>query len=140
MMEQLPQVKVVFHIGHLDRSAVGEFSYTALAAAHTMERKMTSLKTRDTYAYLNARGIATGAPPFGYQRLDDGSMVPVEENAAIVRRVFEMYATGQFSNRSLAERLNAEGVRRPGQQGRDGQPASGGWIDEGVRSMLRNVA
>jgi DNA invertase Pin-like site-specific DNA recombinase len=139
MMEELPQVNIVFHIGQMDRSAVGEFSYTALAAAHTMERKMTSLKTRDTYAYLNARGVATGAPPPGYRRMDDGQLVPIDEDAAVVRRVFEMYATGQFSARSLAERLNLEGVRRIGRSG--AQPETGGgWIAESVGWMLRNVA
>jgi DNA invertase Pin-like site-specific DNA recombinase len=39
LMERLTQVEVVFHIGHFERSPVGEFSYTTLAAAHTMERE-----------------------------------------------------------------------------------------------------
>src|SRR5215472_16596789 len=55
-MERLPDVEVVFHIGHFERSPVGEFSYTTLAAAHTMERKMTGSKIRSAYRYLNGQG------------------------------------------------------------------------------------
>lgn len=40
LMERLRQVQVVFVHRSFDRSAVGEFNYTALAAAHTMERRM----------------------------------------------------------------------------------------------------
>jgi len=55
--------EVVFCVGHFERSPVGEFSYTTLATAHTMERKMTGAKIKSAYRYLNAQGAPTGLPP-----------------------------------------------------------------------------
>src|SRR5229473_4447336 len=93
LMERLPKIKVIFHIGSFERSAVGEFSYTTLAAAHTMERKMTGEKIQGTYGYLNARGLQTGAVPYGYRRAAEGSMIPEQAEAEVVRRVFEEYGS-----------------------------------------------
>jgi DNA invertase Pin-like site-specific DNA recombinase len=67
LMERMPQVTVVFHLGHFERSPVGEFSYTALAAAHTMERKMTGAKISEAKRYAAARGEMVGAVPAGYR-------------------------------------------------------------------------
>ena len=64
-MEKLPEVEVAFVHGRFDRTAVGGFSYTVLAAAHEMERRLSGDKVRAAYAYRNARGEATGQPPYG---------------------------------------------------------------------------
>jgi hypothetical protein len=42
---------------------------------------------------------------------------------------------GQWSCRDLADRLNAEGVPKPGARSQ-----TGGWIQETISWMLRNVA
>ena len=51
LMERLPEVEVVFHVGHFERSPAGEFTWTTMAAAHTMERKMTGAKIREAKRY-----------------------------------------------------------------------------------------
>jgi hypothetical protein len=73
-------------------------------------------------------------PPYGYRRSGD-TLEPVDGEAAVVRRLFEDYATGRFSSRDLAARLNAEGVVKPGSR-------SGGlgWVPDTVVDLLRNVA
>jgi len=134
LMERLPTVIVVFHIGHFERSPVGEFSYTTMAAAHTMERKMTGAKIKGTYQYLNAMGVATGSPPYGYVRNEDGGLEAVEDEAAVVRRIFEMYVTGTWSAQGIAARLNDEGIQRHRARSRHG------WLPDTVVDTLRNVA
>ena len=106
----------MFHLGHFERSPVGEFSYTALAAAHTMERKMTGAKISEAKRYAAARGEMVGAVPAGYRWQGEGrdrELVIDEELAPIVRRVFSEYATVSYSTRDIARRLNAEGVALP---------------------------
>lgn len=133
LMERLRQVQVVFVHGSFDRSAVGEFSYIALAAAHTMERRMTGEKIRDGKRYAAASGEMVGAVPAGYRWEGSGrsrQLVIDEDVAPIVRRVFEEYATGRWSTRDIARRLNAEGIVLP--------RFAGGWRADTVAQLLSN--
>src|SRR5207245_6346916 len=102
MMEKHPDLDVAFVHGRFDRSPAGEFTYTTLAAAHAMERRMTGEKIRDAYKYATRRGQMVGQVPGGYVRKADGSIAIDEDVAPTIRRIFEMYATGRFTARSLA--------------------------------------
>jgi len=127
-------IQVVFVHGTFDRSPVGGFSYAVLAAAHEMERKMTGEKIGAAYRHMNARGEPTGMPPYGYRRRAE--RLEVDENqAAVVRRLFDEYATGQASTRALAARLNAEGISKPGSRSR-----GLGWVPDTIVDLLQNVA
>lgn len=95
---------------------------------------MTGAKIRSAYRYLNARGAPTGRAPFGYQRSATGDFEVVEDQAAIVRRIFEMYGTGTWSAQAVAGRLNDEGVARPRARSKHG------WLPDTVVDTLRNVA
>ena len=58
------------------------------------------------------QGHLVGSLPWGYVRdRDSGLAVPDRERAELVRELFERYATGHESDRSLAEWLNARGAR-----------------------------
>ena len=58
------------------------------------------------------QGHLVGSLPWGYVRdRDSGLAVPDPGRAELVRDLFERYATGQESDRSLAEWLNARGAR-----------------------------
>jgi DNA invertase Pin-like site-specific DNA recombinase len=57
------EIEVVFVHGRFDRSPAGEFTYTTLAAAHAMERRMTGEKIRDAYQYATQRGEMVGQVP-----------------------------------------------------------------------------
>ena len=135
LMERMPQVTVAFHLGHFERSPVGEFSYTALAAAHTMERKMTGAKISEAKRYAAGKGEMVGAVPAGYHWEGSGrdrQLAIDEETAPVVRRIFDEYATGHYSTREIARRLNAEGVRLP--------RFTGGWRQDTVAQILGNVS
>ena len=83
-------------------------------------------------------GFATGGRCFGYKSVRDADQSvhlkidPAE--AAIVRRLFEMYASG-LSLKRIAWQLNSEGVQSPQpQKGR----VSRSWCVSSVRHILRN--
>ena len=65
----------------------------------------------------------------GFDKLSDGRMVVNEEEAKLVRRVFEEFLEG-FSCSTIAARLNEEGI-----PGVSGEPK---WISPTIEGMLKN--
>jgi hypothetical protein len=57
------------------------------------------------------QGLLTGSLPWGYVKGKDGIAVPDPVKAPFVRRLFEMYATGQHTDRTLTAWLNVNGQR-----------------------------
>lgn len=58
------------------------------------------------------QGHLVGSLPWGYVRDgESGVAVPDPERAPVVRQLFERYASGQESDRSLAAWLNAKAAR-----------------------------
>ena len=57
------------------------------------------------------QGLLTGSLPWGYVKGKEGVAVPDEARAPVLGRLFELYATGQHSNRTLAASLNERGYR-----------------------------
>ena len=96
----------------------------------------------DTHRGLKGRaerGLAAGWLPYGYRtELAPGAdasakhppkrLVVVEDQAAVVRRIFELYASGE-GLRSIAHRLNAE--RIPAPRGK-------GWAPSALQVLLEN--
>ena len=135
LLNERPEVNVVFVQGRFERSAVGGFTYTALAAAHELERRMTGEKIKASKRHQAAQGQMVGAVPAGYVRCKDGNVVTVavdEQSAAVVRRIFADYAAGDVSTQDIARRLNAEGVRLPS--------FTTGWRRDTVAQILANRA
>ena len=78
------------------------------------------------------QGHLVGSLPWGYLRdSETGLVVADPERAPLVYELFERYASGQESDRSLAAWLNAKGVRTA-----KGRPFS----KDTVREMLLNAA
>ena len=84
------------------------------------------------------RGLSAGGRCFGYDTFSVGDgnskqFIVNENEAAIVRRIFESYSRG-LSLQKIAGELNAEGVRPP-------RPRKGKrfvtWCHTGIREMLR---
>src|SRR5207245_4398930 len=93
MMEKHPDIDVAFVHGRFDRSPAGEFTYTTLAAAHAMERRMTAEKMRDAVRFRAAKGEMVGQVPAGYRRDKSGEVSIDEPTADLVRRIFRDYAS-----------------------------------------------
>jgi len=89
-------------------------------------------------------GFSTGGLPYGYrsQRVEEaGRLVGFEilideEQASVVRRVFQAYADGQ-SYDSIARSLNRDGLPPPRAKSRHRKK---GWVASTVRAFLKNEA
>ena len=77
------------------------------------------------------QGLLTGSLPWGYTKGQDGIATPDPERAPYVRQLFELYATGQHTDRTLAEWLNVNEQRTA--RGRS-------FGSDTVREMLCNAA
>ena len=110
--------------------------------AAELERAKASQRTRDALQLKAQRGYVSGGAVFGYRNvpvLDEvgrRSHVVREirnDEAAIVRRIFEMVASGD-GQKKIAMALNAEGTRAP--RPRPGRHRS--WAPSSVRAILFN--
>ena len=91
-----------------------------------------SFWTRSGLKEKARQGHLTGSLPWGYVRDPDTRLTVIDpEKAALVRGLFERYAGGNESDRSLAAWLNATGARTA--RGR-------GFGKDSVREMLCNTA
>jgi DNA invertase Pin-like site-specific DNA recombinase len=95
------------------------------------------LKTHRGMQGCALKALHTGGRVFGYRSVRDGDGVKleiVEQQAATIRRMFELYSTG-YSLKRIAYLLNAEGVKSPQpQKGRVSQS----WCVSSVRHILKN--
>jgi site-specific DNA recombinase len=91
-----------------------------------------SFWTRSGLREKARQGHLVGTLPWGYQRdHQTGEVIPDPDRAPLVTEMFERYATGQESDRTIAAWLNAKGARRA--RGRS-------FGKDTVRDMLCNAA
>ena len=108
--------------------------------ADEMERERARQRTYDALERKARQGFVTGGRVFGYDNVEvktGGKRSHVErrineDEAQVIRRVFELYAGGVGFKR-IAVRLNDEGARCPRPQ--RGRPA--GWSPSSIREVLR---
>ena len=75
------------------------------------------------------KGFYNGRPPFGYVRSDTGIAQIVPEEADVVREAYGAYATGNYTDRQVADLINGLGF--PTRRGRN-------WSKDSVRDFLQN--
>ena len=110
-------------------------------AANT-SKKIRAVRRSNALAGIYSAKKAT----YGYIKGTDKKRTPVidEEVAPIVRRIFEMYASG-ISPKNIADILNAEGIASPGKYayeklGHKGRPNEMRlWCEVSIRFMLNNI-
>lgn len=111
----------------------GRFVLTIIAAINQYYVDVLRLHTRKGKHQRARDGLYNASIlPYGYRRAGDNPKEPpviVEEEAAGVRLIFELYATGRYSVQDLANTLNDRGFRT-----RSGQRFS----KDTVADMLRN--
>lgn len=79
------------------------------------------------------RGLYNGTLPFGYRKDEAGVPVPHPADAEGLVMAFTDFATGQYSDAQIADRLTAAGYRTTGNWGQ--RP----FTKDTVRVMLQNV-
>ena len=105
-------------------TSMGRLTLNMLLSFAQFEREVTAERIRDKIAQSKARGMwMGGTPPIGY-RADGRSLAIVEEDAAIVRRIFSSYA--RLGNvRLLAEELEQKNIRSPSRNAATGRAFGG---------------
>ncbi len=114
--------------------AQSKLNLMILSFAAELEREQTSNRTRENHERKARAGLNTGGRCFGYRNVpvyegDRRARVEYEihdEQASIVREIFERYAVGE-GLRSIAKTLNGRGVPGP----------RGYWKASGIRPMLQ---
>ena len=105
-------------------NSMGRLTLNMLLSFAQFEREVTAERIRDKIAQSKARGMwMGGTPPIGY-RPDGRSLATIEEDAAIVRHIFNRYA--ELGNvRLLAMELEKAGIRSPSRSSTTGRAFGG---------------
>ncbi len=91
-------------------TAIGRAFLAMLMIVASLESDLASERMTATVEYLRRQGVRWGRNPYGYSRDENAGLQP-DENAPVVVTAFELYATGQYSYASLADKLNQLGHR-----------------------------
>ncbi len=132
-------VRIFFYLEDRERtldSAIEKVMLSLTNFAAEMERERAKQRTYDALLRKAKAGHVTGGRVYGYDNREvltgDGQRLHVvrvinPSQAAIIRRVFEMYASKLGLTR-IAKTLNAEGVPSP--------RSKAGWAPSAIREML----
>jgi len=105
-------------------TSMGRLTLNMLLSFAQFEREVTAERIRDKIAQSKARGMwMGGTPPIGY-RPDGRSLAIVEEQASLIRHIFNRYA--ELRNvRLLAEELKNAGICSPARSASTGRAFGG---------------
>lgn len=142
-------------IGVADNADTDSESYGTMrlftSAYNEMYVKDISSKIRRTLAYKREQGQFIGSfAPYGYSIDPDDKhhLVVDEETAPVVRRIFDMYVSGE-GYRSIVQKLNNDGIVSPAEYKRqkgskyinsnaDSNSSKGLWTQSTIAAILRN--
>ena len=82
----------------------------SMALFNQMHALITRQKVMEKMRYMARNGQHTGGKPALGYKVEDGKLVICEEEAAVVRRIFNEYAAGK-SYREIIDGLNADGLK-----------------------------
>lgn len=103
-----PYLKLLNPDGSLNTGMEIAMSLLATLAKQEMELKQERFKRAKEAMWKQGKAIG-GIIKTGYKVNEEGYIVPDEEKAPFVRMVFEMYATGKYSVRTLYNELTERG-------------------------------
>jgi len=112
-------------------SPAGKMFFYILVSFAEYERNVIKERTMGGKVKRAEQGLNPGfRPPYGFVKgATPGSFVLVEHEAAVVRRMFDLYRQGN-GGKAIADMLNTEGSRRRGVL----------WNDLVIRRILKNPA
>jgi len=110
-------------------SPVGRFTFRNLASAAELESDLTSQRVQmGMHAMARKHRWPNASPPFGYELTDEQTLSIIEEEATVVRRIYNDYVE-ERSMPQVAHNLNRDGITTK----EDGQ-----WDRWSVRKLLAN--
>lgn len=125
---QKAEVRVETFSGPIDLDTPqGRFFADIMAAVGKLEKGQIAQRVSQAIQARARAGIHVGVAPYGY-RWEEGRLVVVPEEAAVVKRIFTEYAEEGRSQREIARRLNRDGIAAQ----------RGTWTQGTVSKLLRN--
>jgi site-specific DNA recombinase len=113
----------------------GILRFHAKGMVNEYQANTTARKVRDNLAYKAKHGGWVGQWPIGYEKESQGRLVP-SVDAPVVQLIFVLYASGKYTDATIADELNARGYQtidtKTGKRGR--------FERESVRTILKNRA
>ena len=110
-------------------TSIGRFNFRSIASVAELERELIGERARlGLHALAKEHKWPNPHPPLGYSKHRDGRLRVNEEEAKLVRRIFEMYLK-EKSMPQVAFNLNNEGIRT--KRGKE-------WNARAVRGILAN--
>lgn len=86
----------------------GNFTFTIHSAVAEYEAEKTAIRVRLGNKEKARQGLWTGIPPFGY-KLKDRRLVIDQEEAEVVRKIFDLYVHEGYGTFRIAQMLNEQG-------------------------------
>lgn len=121
-------VNMIFLTANMTSLGDSEFILTIFGAM--AQEESGSLSRRVKWGKkINAKKGRVPQRIFGYDRLDNFTLLINQEEAAVVKRIFDLYLNGGLGCRGISLALNAEGAKT--KLGCD-------WNPRGVRRVLQN--
>ena len=116
-------------------SSMGRLTLNVLLSFAQFEREVTGERIRDKIAASKKKGIwMGGVVPFGY-RLEDRKLLVDDEEAAIVRLIFDLYLQGG-SIPAVQRELRARGIRSRSRTSTSGRRSGGVFFTNGPISHI----
>jgi len=127
-----PPVGILFeteNLNTLDKTSDMIITVLSLVAQSESEQKSNSIKWAYRKRFSKGVGIHPNWALYGYASDDSGEWIIVEEEAEIVRTIYDLY-TGEYSSTAIAELLTKSGI--PTVKGK------AVWSAGSVMNILRN--
>ena len=110
-------------------SPVGRFNFRNLASAAELESDLTSQRVRMwMHGLAKEHKWPNAMPPLGYEKTSDGKLRVLDDEASVVKTIFQLYLREKSMPR-VAHLLNESGLKT-----KDG----GEWCRPSVRKVLTN--
>lgn len=88
--------------------------FSTMATQEMRERKEKFRRTKKAYAAQGKYCGGRNAMKFGYKVDDNKYFIPDDVESEIVRLIFQLYSTGEYSTYSLANEINSRGYTKRG--------------------------
>ena len=123
-------VHIIFEINQIDtRATYSEMLLTVLAAFAQEESRSISENTSWGIRKRFEEGVTRWCRLYGYEKTEDGEYQIVPEEAAVVKKIFDLYEHGE-SLHSIRAYLEAHGIKSPNGENK--------WTNSSVHTLLIN--
>ncbi|MED4599678.1 recombinase family protein [Paenibacillus validus] len=109
-----------------------EFQLTVISIVNQRQSEDTSYNVSWGIAVKSRNGIFHGTPPFGYDKVKPGKLVPNPVHALTVQLIFDLYLNKGMGVQAIANYLNDELGVLPSRKN------TKKWYDSSIRLMLTN--